>query len=144
LTDDAETDLRARHLEALQKLISRLSQNSFTVRGWSLTLVTAAFALVASQALDRRIVLFALLPTVIFWGLDASYLRTERLFRALYDAAVRRLNDPTAPDIAPFDMDTAPFKKAAASWTRLLFSLSVIVVPAIMAGVIVGYAVIRP
>ena len=90
-----ENELRARHLEMLQQIIARMSQNSFTIRGWSITLVTAAFALLATQDLDRRVVLFALIPTWIFWGLDASYFRTERLFRALYTPRPAGSTTPT-------------------------------------------------
>jgi hypothetical protein len=139
-----EHDMRARHLEMLQHIIARMSQNSFTVRGWSITLVTAAFALLATQDFDRRVVLFALVPIWIFWGLDASYLHTERLFRALYAAAVHRLNDPDAePDVRPFDTDTTPFKAATASWARLLFRPSVGSIPAILSLATIIYAIVQ-
>jgi hypothetical protein len=141
LTGDGE--LRARHLEMLQQIIARMSQNSFTIRGWSITLVTAAFALLATQDLDRRVVLFALIPTWIFWGLDASYFRTERLFRALYAAAVRRLTDPDAqPDVRPFDTDTSPFKKTTATWVRLLLSPSVAAIPGLLTMATIAYAAV--
>ncbi|MDT5023983.1 MAG: hypothetical protein QOE61_409 [Micromonosporaceae bacterium] len=136
-----ETDLRARHLDTLQLIISRLSQNSFTVRGWSITLVTAAFALLATQRLNSTLVLFTLVPTWIFWGLDASYMRTERLFRALYTAATNRLNHPDAqPDIKPYDTDTTPFKHTTTSWLRLLLRPSVAAIPAILTIMIITYA----
>ena len=138
-----ENELRARHLEMLQQIIARMSQNSFTIRGWSITLVTAAFALLATQNLDRRVVLFALIPAWIFWGLDASYFRTERLFRALYAAAARRLNDPDAqPDVRPFDTDTSPFRATTATWARLLLSPSVAAVPALLTTATIVYAAI--
>jgi hypothetical protein len=142
MTDEA--DLRVRHLDTLQNIISRLSQNSFTVRGWSITLVTAALAVLATQEVGGPVVLFALLPSWIFWGLDASYVRTERLFRALYDAAVHRLNNAAAiPDIKPFDTDIAPFRGMTASWLRTLASPSVAAVPLILTVAVVGYALIK-
>ncbi len=56
----------------------------------------------------------------MFWGLDAYYLRQERLFRKLYDK-VRR--DPDPED--PFTMNTAPFARDVQPWDRTLFSFSI-------------------
>ena len=74
-----------RHLELIQTIISRMANNSFLLKGWTITLVAALFALAAKDARVSFAVL-ALIPGLSFWGLDAYYLRQERLYRALYDA----------------------------------------------------------
>ncbi|WP_130411166.1 hypothetical protein [Fluviicoccus keumensis] len=76
-----------RQFELIQQIISRMANNSFLVKGWSLTLVAAIFA-VAAQGNTWGLVWTALLPAFVFWGLDAFYLRQERLFRHLYDDAI--------------------------------------------------------
>lgn len=75
-----------RYLELIQQIILRMANNSFLVKGWSLTLVAAIFA-VAAQGNTWGLVWTALLPALCFWWLDTFYLRQERLFRHLYDYA---------------------------------------------------------
>jgi hypothetical protein len=114
-----EPDLRLRHLDAVQTIITRLAQNSFTIRGWSVTLVSAVFAIMATQSKTNSsaLTLFALAPAWIFWALDAYYLHQERLFRQHHAAIARRLCDSRAADIAPFDMDLTPYRTSTSWWT---------------------------
>ena len=51
-------DDKVAHLGMLQSVISRLSTNSFLVKGWSITLVSALFALAAADT-DRHFVALA-------------------------------------------------------------------------------------
>ena len=85
----------------IQQVISRMANNSFFVKGWSLTLVAAIFA-VAAQGNTWWLVWTALLPALVFWWLDTFYLRQERLFRLLY-------NNAAVSQIVSFLMDTRPY-----------------------------------
>jgi hypothetical protein len=111
-----------KHLELIQAIVTRLAQNSFTYKGWSITLVSAIFVLATKEA-NPRYLLVALLPTVAFWGLDAYYLRQERLFRKLYDA-VRKA---AVADLEsnPFSMDTSPYKGQVATWWGTCWSKTI-------------------
>ncbi|MBS1786465.1 MAG: hypothetical protein JST85_02010 [Acidobacteria bacterium] len=71
------------HLKMLQAVITRMAGNSFLIKGWCVTLVSALIALSAKDA--KYMVLVAFLPVLMFWWLDAFFLRQERLFRKLYD-----------------------------------------------------------
>lgn len=106
-----------RYLEAIQQVVARMANNSFLIKGWTLTLVAAIFA-VAAQSGFWGIVWVALLPTVAFWFLDTYYLRQERLFRHLYDSALS--NSP--PQL--FKMDTRPFA-AQEPYRSVAFSATV-------------------
>ncbi len=75
---------RIKHMEMIQAVVARLASNSFLLKGWALTL-TAAFLGLSVNNKDPGIAATALLPILAFWSLDTYYLRTERLFRALYD-----------------------------------------------------------
>jgi hypothetical protein len=141
VTDD-DRDLRLRHLDTLQTVINRLSQNSFTIRGWSITVasVILAFASTRSGAQDELVVL-ALAPAWTFWGLDAYYLRRERLFRQLHTAVARRLIDAASqPDIEPFDMRVDGFQGQVLSWRRLLLVPNVAAIPAALTVITLGVA----
>lgn len=93
---------KVKHLELIQNVVARMAGNSFLLKGWSITLIAGLFAL-ASKDASQAYVGIAFLPSVFFWGLDAYYLRQERLFRALYD----EVRSP-ASGIDAFSMDTSP------------------------------------
>ncbi len=106
------------HLELIQGVVNRMAQVSFILKGWTVTLVVALFAVVANST-DWRYVLFGLVPVCVFWGLDAYYLRQERLFRYLYDKVRLGSTESTVPF---FSMDTSIAEASIASWWRTLFS----------------------
>ena len=111
-------DQTIKHLELIQAVITRMAQNSFGLKGWSVVLVAALLAL-ASTETDARLAALALFPALMFWGLDAYYLQQERLFRKLYDA-VRGDHPPT-----PFSMDTSAYRAQVASWWRTAWSVTI-------------------
>ena len=104
-------DGKIAHLEMIQAVITRMAGNSFLIKGWSVTLVAALFALAAANT-SPHFVYLAYFPAVMFWALDAYFLRQERLFRKLYDHV--RKSEDSAVD---FSMDTRPVATdVAASW----------------------------
>ncbi len=114
-------DHRLEHLKMIQSVIARMAQNSFLVKGWSVTLVTAVMALTLRDS-NKGFVLLALYPALVFWGLDAYYLRQERLFRELYDTVRGSATDSAAA----FSMDTSQFDRVVPSWWSTLFALTVV------------------
>jgi hypothetical protein len=89
------------HLKLIQTVIARMGSNSFLLKGWSVTLVSALFALAAKDT-KPTLVLIAYLPGLAFWTLDGYFLWQETLFRRLYDN-VRGLSE----DQINFSMSTA-------------------------------------
>jgi len=94
-------DNKHKHLELIQGVINRLSTNSFLLKGWSVVLISAFFALSASDS-RAAFVFLAYIPAIIFWGLDGFFLWQEKLFRKLYDRA-RMLPE----EKIDFSMDTS-------------------------------------
>ncbi|MFR0353194.1 hypothetical protein [Streptomyces sediminimaris] len=114
----SEQDLK--HLELLQSVITRLSNNSFLVKGWCITLNSVLVAVAsgsASRSAHWRSVLVAVTVAIGFWLLDGYYLRQERLFRALYEGIVTRRGDPPAL----LTMDTRRYD-GDVSWLGVLLS----------------------
>jgi len=109
-------DAQVKHLEFVQAVIARLANDSFLMKGWALTVAGIILGLAADN-LSWRIAAAAFLPVAAFWGLDAYFLRQERVFRRLYDA-VRR----SEPVVEPFSMDTSGFRAAVDSWWRTVLS----------------------
>ena len=77
-------DNKIKHLELIQSIVSRMSNNSFMLKGWTVTLVAGIFALAGKDA-EKLYLIVAFVPVVAFWGLDSFYLLQERLYRSLYD-----------------------------------------------------------
>ena len=105
-----------KHLEFIQAVITRLANDSFLMKGWALT-VAGAFYGFAVKGTTWQVAAIGLMPVVVFWGLDAYFLRQERLFRGLYDQ-VRQHN----PAVEPFAMNTAAYAVGVASWRHTLLS----------------------
>ena len=78
-----ENENRLRYLEAVQRIIDRLSNCSFLLKGWAVTLVAALVALAAKDS-NTRYALIAYIPVACFWFLDSYYLMMERQFKDLY------------------------------------------------------------
>ena len=113
---DGADDAWLKHLEFIQAVITRLANDSFLMKGWALT-VAGAFYGFAVKGTSWKVAAIGLMPVLIFWGLDAYFLRQERLFRGLYDQ-VRQRN----PRIEPFSMNAAAYASGVASWGRTLVS----------------------
>lgn len=103
-----------------QAVISRLANDSFYMKGCALT-VAGAFYGFAVKGRNWRVAAIGLMPVVVFWGLDAYFLRQERLFRSLYDQVRQR-----SSAIELFSMNAAAYAIEVASWWRTLFSRTLI------------------
>lgn len=109
-----------KHLEIIQGVISRMASNSFSLKGWAVTLVAGIFVL-SGKDTDKMYFLVAYLPILVFWGLDSYYLLQERLYRALYDK-VRQLPE----DKIDFSMKASPkeFKSNKNTFWNCLLSIT--------------------
>lgn len=76
---------RRHHLDLIQASVARMASNAFQVKGWNIALGGAILAL--NQKDDVVVLAGGLAMSIILWMLDAYYLRLERAFRGLYDAA---------------------------------------------------------
>ncbi|MDR3432572.1 MAG: hypothetical protein P4L95_11830 [Rouxiella aceris] len=69
----------------IQDIITRLSQNSFLVKGWSASIVAVVGALLEKNAYTLNMTYVVCISIFIFWFLNAMYLYHERAFRHLYN-----------------------------------------------------------
>ncbi|MCS3458458.1 hypothetical protein [Aeromonas sp. BIGb0445] len=113
------------HLQLIQNNIGRLAGNSFMIKGWSITLISALFAISAKES-HQEFVLLAYFPAIIFWGLDGFYLGMERRFVAMYTATVQGTVPSYEINPHSFTSDKANMWSALFSRTLLLFHGSVI------------------
>jgi hypothetical protein len=121
--------IRIAHLTMLQGVISRMGANSFTLKALSATFGSAAVAVTATA--DKPSLYYAtaaIVPILIFWLMDAQFLRYERAYRSLYDH-VRK-----GEEIEAYSLDAAPFMKdiksiigVALSWSVSFFYIAILV-----------------
>lgn len=128
---------RIRYLEAMQRVIDRLSNTSFMLKGWAVSLV-AGLLVLSTNRTNQGYVLIAYIPTVVFWLLDAYFLMMERQYRKLFEESTdlaQKLECFTLNrDKATFTM----FAKAAISITMLMAYIPLIASTLIVMFVIGG------
>jgi hypothetical protein len=94
---------------------------------WSLRLLA-----VALQTGARRLSWLALLPALVFWGLDAYYLRQERAYRKLYD-------DARSGAVEPFSMDASAYAATPMGWLLATMSWTVAGVHGVAVAVVIVF-----
>jgi hypothetical protein len=114
-------ELRVKHLEMLQSLITRMAGYGASFKSYCITVTTAVIGF--AFTLHRPVVVgLALLPVIAFGVADAQYLRVERRFRAVFDQ-VRAEGWEAMPSFA-INLASAPrqsFLSAASSWSIVWF-----------------------
>ena len=80
------------HVNAMQAVIRRMSDNSRSCKLWCVTLVSATLVLIASMG-DGTFAWLALIPVGALGFLDVYYLSLEQRFRNSYNEFVSKLHD---------------------------------------------------
>lgn len=124
-------EAKLKHLEMIQGIINRMAGNSFLLKGWSVTLISALFALAAKDS-NQFFLYLAYFPCVAFWSLDGYFLWQERMYRKLYqEVSVKDVNT------IDFDMNATKFKENVDSWFSVCFSTTLRLFHGVIFGVIV-------
>ena len=95
---------KIKHLEMIQGIITRMNQNSFMLKGWMITIVSALLAIYADKG-NIGYLIVSIFPILVFWFLDAYYLQQERKFRGIYSDIVE------GKDLPLFKMSIGEYNK---------------------------------
>lgn len=115
-----DESIRIAHLTMLQGVITRMGANSFTLKALAATFGSAAVAVMATaEKPSPYYAVAAIVPIVMFWLMDAQYLRLERAYRTLYEH-VRK-----GEEIEIYSLEATPFMQDTVSVFRLALSRSV-------------------
>lgn len=90
------------------------------LKGWSVTLVSALFALGAKDS-NARFVLIAYFPAIVFWILDGFFLDQENRFRQLYALVIS--GSDSVPEL---EMNTTKVSGINGSWPSAMFTKTLI------------------
>lgn len=91
-----------KYLEFIQNIVTRMNQNSFMIKGWTVAIVSALLAIYANKE-NKLFILISIFPVLIFMFLDSYYLWQERKFRHLYNKV---LEENESKQIKLFSMNT--------------------------------------
>lgn len=83
-------DIKSKHIDLVQSIVTRMAQNSFVIKGWMITIVVGLFIFLQNDNLKNNLFIY-LVPIIGFWSLDSYYLWQERLYRKLYDRIISDL-----------------------------------------------------
>lgn len=108
---------KLKHLEFIQNVITRMSTNSFIIKGWSITIITALFAYSAKDT-NNEYAYLAYFVAPFFWYLNAFFLLQERKYRKLYDEVRQKVD-------IDFSMDASNYKTGNCTFLSSLFGVTI-------------------
>ena len=115
---------KMKHLEFIQATITRMNQNSFQIKGWMITIVSALLALYANSE-NVVYILVAIVPAIIFWFLDAYYLQQERKFRGVYNDVAGLTSEDSRVVIRDFEMPIQKYQCGKYCYFNVLLSKTI-------------------
>ena len=132
-------DNKIKHLEFIQSTITRMNQNSFQIKGWMITIVSALLALYARS--EKKLYIFiAIVPAIVFWFLDAYYLQQERRFRGVYNDVADLSTENNRVNVREFEMPIQKYKGGKYCYFRVLFSKTIFPLYGIVrVGLVIAY-----
>ena len=117
------------YLQMMQATIERMAANSVNCKTWMATIVSAFMALQSPIQSLNGWILLALLPIILFWYLDAQYLKLERGLRNREREFINSINTVTSDEdkmkVPVYDFSVLPkdkddkengFKKTKGVW----------------------------
>jgi hypothetical protein len=105
-----QTDKENLHkeIDLIQECIKRMANNSFLLKGWTISLVAVVLALSEKNVNPYFLGLVVLVPLVSFWYLDAFFLYTEKLYRKMYEWVITER--PKSNNEKMYDLNPHRFK----------------------------------
>lgn len=83
-----------KEIDLIQASIARMADNSFRLKELYISLISIALTLMMGQECELLLVsIFLLGVTIVFWGLDAFFLKMETLYRWKYEWVIEKRND---------------------------------------------------
>ena len=78
-----------KEIDLIEDCIKRMATNSFLLKGWAVTVISALIGLTANTNNWRFGSGLAILVCIGFWYLDATYLKLERLYKRKYNWVIK-------------------------------------------------------
>ena len=156
MSNNMYSDDGRQYLQMMQDNIARMASNSANCKSWLMALISALFAIGASIDALQGWIFFTVVPVIMFWWLDAYYLKLERGMRNRQKLFINIVSNSTSTedeyvaalfDFRTFNLDK-PDKQAGlvstkrVAWTEsiLPFYIPVLIVVLVISSLITFFA----
>lgn len=98
-------EILLKEIDLIEDCIKRMASNSFLLKGWAVTVISALIGLTAKTDNWKLGSVIAILVCLSFWYLDATYLKMERLYKRKYNWVIknRPANKEYAFNLNPYE-----------------------------------------
>lgn len=134
-TKEELKEFMLKEIDIVQDIIKRMASNSFMIKGWTVILVAITLLLRGS----KYHVFIAYIPIIVFWYLDAYFLRLERLYRRLYKWII---NNRLKTDEYLLDMNYQRFEDQEQSILGVMFSKTLLLFYGSLVGLTIIYTIL--
>lgn len=109
-----------KEIDLIQGCINRMASNSFMLKGWTISLVAVVLALTADRLNPLFLFCSVMVPVLCFWYLDAFFLRTEKMYRKMYEWVLKERKEGNLE--YQYDLTPGRFKDEVESHCSVMFS----------------------
>jgi len=111
-----------KEIDLIQACITRMANNSFLLKGWSITIIAVVLALADKAGNPALLSAILLIPLLSFWYLDAFFLRTEKMYRKMYEWII--VNRPKKIKEHLYDLNPHRFSNEVDSKWKVMWSVT--------------------
>lgn len=109
-----------KEIDLIQNCINRMANNSFLLKGWLVSVIVVVVAL-SPKEIDKFVVALVLVTAIFtFWYLDAYYLRTEKLYRKMYEWVIEKRSQGNEEFL--YDLNPHRFDNTVENLWKIMFS----------------------
>ncbi len=120
--NEKKTEIIHKEIDLIQNCINRMSQNSFLLKGWAISILAVVLAIMKDFHDPIYLSLIMLIPLISFWYLDSFFLQKEKMYRKMYEWALEKRNQGDFSRL--YELDPNRFKGEVESKGKIMLSLS--------------------
>jgi len=109
-----------KEIDLIQACITRMANNSFLLKGWAISIIAVVLALADKVINPALLSAILLIPLFSFWYLDAFFLRTERMYRKMYEWVLEKRGKNDSAFL--YDLNPNRFKDNVDSIGKVMMS----------------------
>lgn len=141
-----DSNVLHKEIDLIESCITRMSKNSFSCKGWNLTLVAGAFSLVPENINRWYICIVILCIDLCFWWLDSFYVLQEQKYRDKYEWVINKRiegNTDYLYDLNPNNKNMILNMKQERKQYKAAFSKTLFPMYGGIAVLIIGFIIIK-
>ncbi len=112
------------YFKMIQNVITRMAQNSFLIKAWTITILAGVMIFsISKQIIFMCFIILTI--TSMFWVLDSYYLKLEKSYRNLFNFKTQQYNHLLEKEtMMLFDMNYKKYSKSNQNLLKIMLSKS--------------------